>query len=185
MRRGTMAALGALAVLAAVPLVFSQSGSSALQRVWVENFPDVQRIVGSVTVDAPIPQAKFVPAQETLVTTAPPENTTRLIPGGTIDTLGFSEVVLSLSVQTKGDMPRAGRIGAFLVPDVPPIQQAFAEQGAIQFPLEVNVAVSPGASVFLASNQPRFQVGFPRYRIYYYNTTEKAVTANLYAYLVQ
>jgi hypothetical protein len=185
MKRGTAWALGAMAVLVAVPLVFPQEFKSGIQRVWIENFPAVTRIEGKVTVDAPFPQATFVALQETLVTTAPPENTTRLIQGGTLDTSGYSEVVLSLSVQTKGDMPRAGRIGALLVPDVAPIQQAFAEQGTVQFPLEVAVQVAPGASVFLASNQPRFQIAFPRYRIVYFNTTEKAVTANLYAYLIQ
>lgn len=185
MRRATLWTLGAVAVLAAGGAAFTQEVRAGLQRVFVENFPDVQRIEGRVTIDAPFPQARFVAGPETLVTTAPPENTNRLIPGGAIETSGYSEVVLSLTIQTKGDMPRAGRIGALLVPDVGPIQQAFAEQGAIQFPLEVNVSVSPGASVFLASNQPRYQVAFPRYRVFFYNTTERAVTASLYAYMTQ
>ena len=54
-----------------------------------------------------------------------------------------------------GDYLRCGAMAAQspIMRDV----KAFAEQGAIQFPLEVSMQVTPGASVFLASNQPRFQ----------------------------
>lgn len=187
MKRAGLWTIGILAGLAAgASLTFTQGEiSQTVQRVLVENFPKVWQVTGKVSIEAPFPQAKFIELSETLVTTANPDITTRLISGGTLETNGFTEVVLSLCCQTKGDMPRAGRIGALLVPDVEPIQQAFHEQSAVQFPLEVVTIVNPGAAVFLSSNQPRYQIGFPRYRVYYFNTTERAVTAHLYAYLLQ
>ena len=36
---------------------------------------------------------------------------------------------------------------------------------------------------YFASNQPRYTVAFSSYRIWFYNTTDKTVSVNLYAYL--
>ena len=53
----------------------------------------------------------------------------------------------------------------------------------MQFTAEV---AAPGVSVaapYFASNQNRAPVAFPRYRAYFYNSSDKTVTVNLYAYL--
>ncbi len=53
----------------------------------------------------------------------------------------------------------------------------------ILFPLEVT---APGVSIdtpYFASSQPRYTVGFQAYRVLLYNTTDKTVTVNLFAYL--
>ena len=39
------------------------------------------------------------------------------------------------------------------------------------------------ASPYFASTANRVLIGFPRYRTYFYNTSDKTVTVNLYAYL--
>ena len=36
---------------------------------------------------------------------------------------------------------------------------------------------------YFASSQPRFTVAFQAYQVYLYNTTDKTVTVDLYAYL--
>jgi len=51
------------------------------------------------------------------------------------------------------------------------------------FSQEVSAAGVSGAQPYFASNQPRAQIGFSRYRTYFYNSTDKAVTVNLFVYL--
>ncbi len=36
---------------------------------------------------------------------------------------------------------------------------------------------------YFASGQPRYTVAFPRYRVLMYNTTDKTVSASLFAYM--
>ena len=38
-------------------------------------------------------------------------------------------------------------------------------------------------TIHSASSKPKLTIGFPRYRIYYYNTTERPVGVDLYVYL--
>ncbi len=40
-----------------------------------------------------------------------------------------------------------------------------------------------GASLYFASEPQRFTVGFPRYRVLVYNTTDKTASVSLHAYL--
>jgi hypothetical protein len=63
------------------------------------------------------------------------------------------------------------------------IQNAFDEQGLIYFALEVNAAGIKPQSAYFASTQPRYRIGFQSYDILLYNTTDKTVTVDLYAYL--
>jgi len=177
----------ASAVLAAVLLPtgtpLSQQVHQALQQVFVTNFPDLQRIEGEVSVRGPIRQAAQVAIKDIVVPPVGPKDTQRLIQAGTLATDGFSQIVLSLSGQIKGEVVRPGSVGAILVPEEDLIQRAFDEKGEMQFPLEVVASSVSGASPYFASNQPRFQIGFPRYRVLLYNTSAKAVSVNLYAYL--
>jgi hypothetical protein len=74
-------------------------------------------------------------------------------------------------------------VGAILIPDEEAITTAFEENGQIQFPLEVSAALTSPPLRSFASQQARFSVGFPRYRVHLYNTTEKTATVSLFAYL--
>jgi hypothetical protein len=100
-----------------------------------------------------------------------------------VESDGFTAMVLSLQGQIKGEVFRAGTVGVYLLPDDDPIVRAFEEKGVMQFATEVNAAGVSGASPFFASNSSRAQIAFPRYRTYFYNTSDKTVTVNLYAYL--
>jgi hypothetical protein len=92
-------------------------------------------------------------------------------------------MVLGLQGQIKGEVFRAGTVGVFLLPDEGPIVKAFEEKGVMQFTTEVNAPGVSAASPYFASTANRVQIGFPRYRTYFYNTSDKTVTVNLYAYL--
>ena len=172
--------MAALIVLAAGALL--AAGSREVMDVQVLNFPDPQRIKGSVTIEGPIRHGELTRLQDIIVPPVKPTETTRLIPGGTLVADGFTYAVLSLNGLTKGDVVKAGTVGAFLVPEEESIIRTFNEAGQVQFPLEVASGVS-GATPYFASKSERLTVAFPRYRVLLYNTSDKAVTVNLFAYL--
>jgi hypothetical protein len=176
-----MPAVVVLTVILA-PLLIAAT-TAQIQKVFVTNFPDLQRVTGIVRVDAPIPASSLRSIADVLVSPVAPEDTNHLVPGGTIDADGFTEVVLSLVGQTKGDLVRSGRVGAFLIPDEEPVQKVLEERGLLQFPLQVESSFVSRETPYFSSNQPRMTLAFPRYRVYFYNSTDRSVTVSLYAYL--
>ncbi len=161
----------------------SQDVGDAIRRVLVTNFPERQKVEGEVTVRGPIRQTAQVVLKDIVVPPVSPKDTQRLIHGGTIATDGFSFVVLSLSGQIKGEVVRPGSVGAILIPEEDSVVRSFEEKGELQFPLQVTSNAVSSASPYFASDQPRLLVGFPRYRVYLFNTSQKSVSVNLYAYL--
>lgn len=171
---------------AAALLVWTPVGtviSREVQDVLVVNFPDPQRVEGIVAVDGPIRSASLTALPDIIVSPVEPTDTTRLISGGTLVTDGYPYVVLSLAAQVKGKVGRAGSIGVILLPEEEPILRAFDEDGQLMFPLQLAVAADPGHSSYLASTPSRIPVAFPRYRVFLYNTSDKTMSATLYAYL--
>ncbi len=187
-RKPAVAALCIASALVALLLLpygraVSQEAGDAIRRVLVTNFPERQKIEGEVTVRGPIHQTAQVVLKDIVVPPVSPKDTQRLIQAGTIATDGFSFVVLSLDGQIKGEVVRQGSVGAILLPEEESVLRAFEEKGEVHFPLQVTSDSVTSASPYFASDQPRLLVGFPRYRVYLFNTSQKAVSANLYAYL--
>jgi hypothetical protein len=167
-------------------LLFTPSGrtlSQSIQSVLVTNFPDVQQIQGEVNVQGVIRLSEMVTFKELIVPPVLSTDTTRLVEAGTLVTDGFPNVVLSLHGVVRGDVKRTGDVGVILIPDVTTVQEAFNEQGKTHFALEAIASGVSNATPFFASNQPRYTIGFQSYRVLLYNSTDKTVTANLYAYL--
>lgn len=176
----------ALLLAASLAFVFSPPGTAIAQEVRsvvVTNFPKVFNVNGSVTVDGPVKHAKFAALRDVVVSPVNPKETVRLIQGGIVESDGFTAMVLGLQGQIKGEVFRPGSVGVFLLPDEDAIVHAFEEKGLMQFAAEVNAAGVSAASPYFASTANRVQIGFPRYRTYFYNTSDKTVTVNLYAYL--
>jgi hypothetical protein len=175
-----------LLFLGALLLVLTPSGqvlSQEIRRVIVTNFPDVQRIDGEVRLKEPVMSSRLTTITEVIVPPVRPTETTRLVEAGTLVTEGFPEIVLSLHGQVKGSVQRQGTVGAILLPDQDNINQAFDEQGLTHFSLQVEATgIRPGEAYF-ASTQPVYTVAFQSYRVLLYNTTDKTVTVDLYAYL--
>jgi hypothetical protein len=183
-RAVTLLALVLIAVvfLSAPPdAVRGQEGDA--RRVVVTNFPETQRIAGAVAVDGPVRHSQTHRVREVLVPPVEPRETGRLIDGGVLTADGFTEVVLSLNAQAKGRLLRSGTVGAILVPEEESVTRVFEEEGLAQFPLEVGVPVTAGGARSFASDPARLTVGFPRYRVRFYNTSDKTVTVSLFAYL--
>lgn len=153
------------------------------QRVIVTNFPELQQVAGTVSVEGPVRHSTLQRVKEILVPPVEPEETGRLIDGGVVTVDGFTSAVLSLNGQTKGKILRPGTVGAILIPDEESVIRAFEEEGQAQFPLKVSASVTSGATRSFASDPVRLTVGFPRYHVRLYNTTDKTVTVNLFAYL--
>ncbi len=175
-----------LVIAAAAAFVFSPPGTAIAQEVSsviVTNFPKVFNVNGSVAIEGTVKHAKFAALRDVVVSPVNPKETVRLIQGGIVESDGFTAMVLGLQGQIKGEVFRPGSVGVFLLPDEDAIVHAFEEKGLMQFAAEVNAAGVSAASPYFASTANRVQIGFPRYRTYFYNTSDKTVTVNLYAYL--
>ncbi len=151
--------------------------------VIVTNFPKVQKIEGSVSVAEPIPHAAFVRRLDVVVPPVARSATTGLVEAGVIDAAGFTHAVLGLRGDVQGNLLREGVVGAVLVPDEEPVLQALREQARYDFPVEVRAEVLKKDRGYFASGQPRRVLGFPRYRVFLYNTSDRSVDADLYVYL--
>jgi hypothetical protein len=176
----------ALVIAAAAAFVLSPAGtalSQDVQTVFVSNFPKVFKVTGDVAIDGPVSHGRFVPLRDVTVPPVNPKETVRLIQGGIVESDGFTSMVLGLQGQIKGEVYRPGTVGVFLLPDEESIVKVFEEKGLMQFVSEVNAPGVSAASPYFTSTANRIQVAFPRYRTYFYNTSDKTVTVNLYAYL--
>lgn len=176
----------ALPIAACVAFVLSPPGSAIAQEarhVLVTNFPKVFPVNGTVVIEGPVKHAKFAALREVTVSPVNPKDTVRLIQGGIVESDGFTDMVLGLQGQIKGDVFRSGTVGVFLLPDEESIVRAFEEKGVMQFATEVTAPGVATGSTYFSSPASRVQIGFPRYRTYFYNSSDKTVTVNLYAYL--
>ncbi len=178
----------AFAALAAASLIFillptGRALSQQILEVVVNNFPEVQTVDGAVAIPEPIPHSTMFRQLEVVVPSIPRSETTNLIEADELlSSDGFTHVVLSLQGTVKGTLGRAGQVGAVLLPAEEAFDRAFNDEGAMQLPLEV-FAVLSRREVVTFSAQERLPIGFPSYKIYFYNSTDKAVEVNLYAYL--
>lgn len=171
---------------AAAAFVLTPQGTAIAQEVrsvLVTNFPKVFKVSGSVSIDGPVKQAQLAALRDVVVPPVNPKETIRLIQGGIVESDGFANMVLGLQGQIKGEVYRSGTVGVFLLPDEEPIVKIFEEKGLMQFAAEVNAPGVSAASPYFTSTASRIQVGFPRYRTYFYNTSDKTVTVNLFAYM--
>jgi hypothetical protein len=172
-----------LAFLTLLPVAIRPALSEEVREVLVVNLPEVQQVRGSVSVDGPVPQTELVRLSEAIVAPVDPEETTALVSGGTVVAEGFVSVVLSLAGQVKAQFFQPGQVGAILIPDEQLTREAFDEAGQLLFPLRVEATAGAEGGAYFASEQPEFQLGFPRYRVYFYNTTDRPASVSLFAYL--
>jgi len=178
--------LVALLLAAGVALILSPPGAAVVEEgrsVLVTNFPKVFPVNGTVVIEGHIKHSKFAALRDVVVSPVKPKDSVRLIQGGIVECDGFTGMVLGLQGQIKGEVFRAGTVGVFLLPDEPSIVSAFEEKGLMQFSTEVSAPGVSAGSPYFASPASQVPIGFPRYRTYFYNSTDKTVTVNLYAYL--
>jgi hypothetical protein len=107
--------------------------------------------------------------------------TSMLVDAGSIDTDGYTSLVINIAGQTEATNSKAGIVGAVLIPDIPPYDYAFKTLGLLPAIIEVTVPVEIGQQYFVAK-QTKFSVGFPRYRVLFYNTGDATVRLAFFAY---
>lgn len=176
------AVLGSAAVLVLAWLPAGRDLAQSIEQVLVANFPEVQRVSGEVRVPEPIRHSRFDLQGEVLVPPVGRTDPTQLIGGEALETDGFSRMVVSLFGEVKGRVLRPGQAGVILIPDEAPVLRAFQEEGVYSFPLEVAAPVT-SASAYVSSEPRELTVAFPRYRVYFYNTSDRTVGVHLYGYL--
>lgn len=182
-----LASLGLAAVFVVLLTVWSpetlSQGPETLAPVQVVNFPDIQRIEGSVSIRDFVPHTRFVQSsRDVVVSPVERTQTSDLIGGGVLETDGFTRLTFSLAGLVKGNVGTPGRLGALLVPDVEIARDAFLEEELYLFHVEISADLTR-TSTFVASDPVTVPVAFPRYRVYLYNTSDRAVGARLFTYL--
>ena len=101
---------------------------------------------------------------------------------GRLQTDGFTSVTLSVHGLSGGTDRRAGLVGVVLVPDEARILRSLQEN-ELHLALEATAEVSAADLRFFSGSEASLPIGFPRYRVFLYNTTEQSVTVDVYAYL--
>jgi len=148
--------------------------------VHVNNFPDVQQIRGSVSIEG---TTKYIKKEGLVVPTSRRTELSEMVYVGTIETDGFTSVLISLHGEIRSDAFSSGTIGVLLIPDEKPILRTLRDAKRIQFPLECMVHTKSGDPVSFESEQVQRRIAFPRYQMYLYNTANKSVDANVFIYL--
>lgn len=176
--------LGTLLIpLVAFTLAARSAESGEIAEVVVTNLPEIQKVAGIVSIDRPIPGTALTQVSA-LVTPVARNETTSLVLAGVLNASGYAEVALSLRGEVQSTLHRDGTVGVLLLPDQESIVRVFLEAGELQFPLETSAEALRGRQgIFASARGERLVLGFPRYRVYFYNTTDKPAEVDLYAYL--
>lgn len=168
-------------------VVFPPWGTSLSQppsQVVVTNLPNVQRIEGEVSVAGVVRQAQIQRRPGLIVPTVAREAVTDLISADVLQSDSFSQVTVSLHGEARGTIEHEGWIGVVLIPDETAVLEMLNDHGAFHFPIELKAKLSPKGPAHF-NVQQRFDLGFTRYRVYLYNTSDRTVDANVYFYLTQ
>ena len=161
------------------------SGAAIAQEgsISISNFPEIQTVDGGVEIAEPIPSNEMIRFPDITVTTVQRHQTNRLISGGVLETGPFTAVSLSLGGFVEGTPPEPAVIGAVLVPDEDFVLEALKE-GVFLFPIEVTMTIPQESLPYVGARSESHQLTFPRYRVYFYNTSQRTVKTQLYAFLM-
>jgi hypothetical protein len=159
----------------------SAVGAQELMRALVINLESPHPIEGQVSVVGTVRHATVVRIKDVVVSSARRDDPPQWIDAGSVETDGFTELVLSLQGQIKGSVSQVGTVGVVLVPDEEPFLQALSER-VVQLPLEVTAEVTPEA-VFFSGSESLLPIAFPSYRVFLYNTSGQGAEVNVYLYL--
>ena len=95
----------------------------------------------------------------------------------------FTAISLSLGGFVEGTPSEPATIGAVLVPDEDFVIEALKE-GVYLFPIEVTMNIPQESLPYVGTQSETHRLTFPRYRVYYYNTSQRTVKTQLYAFLI-
>lgn len=146
----------------------------------IKNFPETQQIKGSVSVEG---TTKSITKEGLIVPTSQRAELSEMVYAGTIETDGFTSLLISLQGEMRNDVFSSGTIGVLLVPDQGSILRILRDAKRVQFPIECKAQTKSGDSIYFESEQVQQRIAFSRYKMYLYNTANKQAEANVYLYL--
>ena len=112
----------------------------------------------------------------------PKSDVANMVDVGTIETDGFTHVTLNLGGELKGAVGQRGEVVAVLTPDVRPFSTARGTLGLLPASLELPASLAEYRGLYFMARQVTFEVGFPRYRVLLYNTSNATATVAFFAY---
>lgn len=148
--------------------------------VHVQNFPELQQIKGSVSIEG---TTKSIAKEGLVVPTSQRAEMTEMVYAGTIETEGFTSLLISLQGEMRSEVFSSGTIGVLLVPAEGSILRVLRDAKRVQFPIECKAQTKSGDSIYFESEQVQQRIAFSRYKMYLYNTTNRSADANVYLYL--
>ena len=151
--------------------------------VEIVNFPDVQNVTGQLKITHPTPHSRMFSRHEILVSPGSPTQPGDAVAAGTIDASGFTDLVLSVHGLTSDRIASPGKVIVALIPDEAPFRRAFEEDGQRLLSIESQAEIASSSTNRFVGKQVESRLAFPRYRIYLFNTSDRSVTVDLYAYL--
>jgi hypothetical protein len=172
-----------ICVLTVLMLGASFAHGAEVAAVAVTNFPEVQRIDGAVSIAGPLISGSLQRVDEVVVSPVNRRAATRMDSQGMVDTEGFTSMVVSLVGEVQGSVDRDGALGVVLVPDDRVINRALRQDSVVLSPLEVAVEIPLGTPGWINAESKSFQIAFPSYQVYLYNTSDKTVATTVYVYL--
>ncbi len=155
-----------------------------IERVEVVNLPSVQAVEGGVEITAPAPHSALVKRERTVVSPGREASPGDHVYLGNLDSGGFTRVVLSVHGRLGDQTVNPGTVGLLLIPDEDDLVRAFLEEGLRFFVIEARAQIAESASVHFIAPQVEAALGFPRYRVYAWNSTDHSAEIDMYAYLV-
>ena len=178
--RRDVTGLLAIAFLALVFMLGARSQDD--DRTFVVNLKEPHPVRGEVEVRSPIPHGDLVRILDITIGSSSAEETALWVDAGTLDVSGFTSIVLSLYGDLKGIPSTPGVVAVVLVPDEEEILRAFA-QGEVHLSLEATAEAGGSDLLYFSGTAERLPIGFPQYRVFLYNTTDRSAAANIFAYL--
>lgn len=174
--------LGILAAtLLFTTLAFTVGGVQE-SRSYVVNLRTPHPIEGEVGIVGPIAHSKVARMSRVVVAPVGRQETSLWAEAGMLEADGFTSVTLSMHGLSGGTDRRAGTVGVVLIPDETRILRSFQEN-ELHLALEATADVIAGDLRYFSGSSASLPLGFPRYRVFVYNTTPQSVTVDIFAYL--
>lgn len=178
MQRELVLSLSALAGLGSASFV----GYQELNRTFVVNLKDPHPIEGTVAVGTPIPHSETQSFFEVVVAPAPRDEPPLWTEAGILETDGFTQLVLSLHGQFRGNPSGVGDVGLVLIPEDENVLRALGE-GEVHLALDAVAEGIPDGRQYFSGSRAGLAIAFPRYRVFLFNTTDRSAAVNIFAYL--
>ena len=178
------------ALVASLTLALTGAVDSAAEVQEVEGTVSIRgevRVAEPVRIEGRLDASRLVAFEDVLVpplpTSSGPEDVSRLVFLGMVDASGFRTAMASIVGWFPAQRPQSGTLGLLLVPDVAFVSTAHERDGVLLLDERVIVTLATGGERWFSGAAPRFDLRFPRYRAFLYNSSTQAVRVSAFVHL--